>query len=50
MTLFADVPGTPTYSTSDLLRLAAWLGPLLATLVLLFAWFVWPLLGLSLFV
>ena len=50
VTLFADVPGTPTYSTSDLLRLAAWLGPLLAALVLLFAWFVWPLLGLSLFV
>ncbi|WP_277371580.1 SLC13 family permease [Rhodococcus rhodochrous] len=50
VTLFSDVPGTPTYSTSDLLRLAAWLGPLLAALVLLFAWFVWPLLGLSLFV
>jgi solute carrier family 13 (sodium-dependent dicarboxylate transporter), member 2/3/5 len=31
-------------------RPPAWLGPLLATLVLLFAWFVWPLLGLSLFV
>ncbi|MGP3988551.1 SLC13 family permease [Streptomyces sp. 3N207] len=43
--LFADVPNTPTYTPSDLLRLSAVLAPLTALLVLLFALAVWPLLG-----
>ncbi|MBC9712293.1 anion permease [Streptomyces sp. TRM66268-LWL] len=45
VTLFADIPGTPTYSPRDLLRLSAVLAPLTAALVLLFALAVWPLLG-----
>lgn len=43
--LFADVPGTPTYTPRDLLRLSAFLAPLTAALVLTFALAVWPLLG-----
>ncbi|MFD7770895.1 SLC13 family permease [Streptomyces sp. NPDC059787] len=43
--LFADIPGTPTYTPRDLLRLSAVLAPLTAALVLLFAALVWPLLG-----
>ncbi|CAM5268096.1 hypothetical protein SCALM49S_05040 [Streptomyces californicus] len=43
--LFADVPDTPTYTPRDLLRLSAFLAPLTAALVLLFALAVWPLLG-----
>ncbi|WP_172384084.1 SLC13 family permease [Streptomyces sp. MNP-20] len=45
VTLFAEVPGTPTYTPRDLLRLSAVLAPLTAALVLLFALAVWPLLG-----
>jgi anion transporter len=45
VTLFADIPGTPTYTPRDLLRLSAVLAPLTAALVLLFAALVWPLLG-----
>ncbi|MFD4987811.1 SLC13 family permease [Streptomyces sp. NPDC058372] len=45
VTLFADVPGTPTYTPRDLLRLSALLAPLTALLVLAFALAVWPLLG-----
>lgn len=45
VTLFADLPGTPTYTPRDLLRLSAVLAPLTAALVLLFAVTVWPLLG-----
>ncbi|WP_369199932.1 SLC13 family permease [Streptomyces sp. PU-14G] len=43
--LFADVPGTPTYTPRDLLRLSAVLAPLTALIVLGFALTVWPLLG-----
>ncbi len=43
--LFARIPGTPTYTPRDLLRLSAVLAPLTAALVLLFAVAVWPLLG-----
>lgn len=49
VTLFSSVPDVPTYTSKDLLRLSAVLGPLSAALVLLFAWFVWPLLGMPLF-
>jgi CBS-domain-containing membrane protein len=43
--LYSDLPGVPTYTPRDLLRLSAVLAPLTAALVLLFALFVWPLLG-----
>nr|WP_234329945.1 SLC13 family permease [Streptomyces viridochromogenes] len=45
VTLFSDLPGTPTYTPRDLLRLSAVLAPLTAVLVLLFAVAVWPALG-----
>ncbi|WP_190329300.1 MULTISPECIES: SLC13 family permease [Streptomyces] len=45
VTLFADIPDTPTYTPRDLLRLSAVLAPLTAALVLLFAVTLWPLLG-----
>lgn len=45
VTLFADIPGTPTYTPRDLLRLSAVLAPLTAALVLLSAVALWPLLG-----
>ncbi|MPY51483.1 SLC13 family permease [Streptomyces sp. K1PN6] len=48
VTLFAEIPGTPTYTPRDLLRLSAVLAPLTAALVLLFAVAVWPLLGVPL--
>ncbi|WP_151772886.1 SLC13 family permease [Streptomyces abyssomicinicus] len=43
--LYSDLPGVPTYTPRDLLRLSAVLAPLTAVLVLVFALFVWPLLG-----
>ena len=46
--LFADLPGTPTYTPRDLLRLSAVLAPLTAALIVLFALAVWPLLGVPL--
>lgn len=51
VTLFSDLEdeGIPTYSPQDLLRLSAWLAPLMVLLVLAFSFFVWPLMGLSLF-
>ncbi|MFC5169921.1 SLC13 family permease [Streptomyces mutomycini] len=45
--LFADVPGVPTYTPRDLLRLSSVLAPLSAAVVLLFALGVWPLLGVA---
>ncbi|EDY50112.1 SLC13 family permease [Streptomyces clavuligerus] len=48
VTLFAEIPGVPTYTPRDLLRLSAVLAPLSALLVLLFAVAVWPLLGVPL--
>ncbi|WHM33368.1 SLC13 family permease [Streptomyces sp. BPPL-273] len=45
VTLFSEIPGTPTYTPRDLLRLSAVLAPLTALLVLFFAAAVWPLLG-----
>ncbi|MFG2548694.1 SLC13 family permease [Streptomyces sp. NPDC048581] len=45
VTLFSDLPGTPTYTPRDLLRLSAVLAPLTAAVVLLFTVAVWPLLG-----
>ncbi len=45
--LFSDVPGVPTYTPGDLLRLSAVLAPLTAALVLLFALAVWPLFGVA---
>ncbi|MER5491800.1 SLC13 family permease [Streptomyces sp. NPDC002490] len=48
VTLYSDVPGIPTYTPGDLLRMSAVLAPLTAVLVLLFAVAVWPLLGVPL--
>lgn len=45
VTLFSDLPGTPTYTPRDLLRLSAVLAPSTAAVVLLFAVAVWPVLG-----
>ncbi|MDC0772114.1 SLC13 family permease [Streptomyces sp. HD] len=45
VTLFSDLPGTPTYTPRDLLRLSAVLAPLTAAVVLLFAVALWPVLG-----
>ncbi|RMX11938.1 SLC13 family permease [Vandammella animalimorsus] len=50
MTLYAHVSGTPTYAPADLLRMSAWLAPLSALLVLLFALLLWPALGLPVLV
>ncbi|MFJ8956752.1 SLC13 family permease [Streptomyces sp. NPDC102381] len=45
VTLFAQIPGVPTYTPRDLLRLSAVLAPLTAAVVLLCALTLWPLLG-----
>ncbi|MQA07061.1 MAG: SLC13 family permease [Pseudonocardiaceae bacterium] len=47
--MFGAVTDVPTYRRADLLRLSAFLGPLMAVLVLAFALFVWPSLGLPLY-
>jgi anion transporter len=44
--LFHRIEGVPTYTPRDLLRVSAVLGPLTAVLVLGFALYVWPILGL----
>ncbi|TCP45421.1 anion transporter [Tamaricihabitans halophyticus] len=46
--MFGAVTEVPTYRRTDLLRFSAIAGPLLVLLVLGFALYVWPLLGLSL--
>lgn len=46
--MFAAAQGVPTYRKRDLIRLSSVLGPLVAALVVAFALFVWPVLGLSL--
>lgn len=48
MAMFAQVEGTPTYSARDILRLALWLAPISALLVLLFSFVIWPLMGMPL--
>ena len=47
--LFAETDGQANYEPRDLLRLSLWLGPANAAVVLLFSFFVWPLMGLPLF-
>ncbi|MDO4898716.1 MAG: SLC13 family permease [Rothia sp. (in: high G+C Gram-positive bacteria)] len=47
--LFATVDGKPTYTPADLLRLSAVLAPLHAALIAVFAFFIWPALGLPLY-
>ncbi len=49
MALYAKVDDAPTYSGRDLLRLSMWLAPISVALVLAFAFFIWPLLGMPLF-
>ncbi|WP_328459637.1 SLC13 family permease [Actinoplanes sp. NBC_00393] len=44
--MFARLKDVPTYTPRDLLRLSAVLGPATVVLILLFTWFIWPLLGL----
>lgn len=46
--LFHTVGGVPTYTSRDLMRTAAVVGPVTAALVLAFALWVWPVLGLPL--
>ncbi|MFJ5259220.1 SLC13 family permease [Streptomyces sp. NPDC088387] len=48
VTLFAEIPGVPTYTPGDLLKLSAFLAPLTATVVLLFTLTIWPTLGVPL--
>ncbi|MCX4663305.1 SLC13 family permease [Streptomyces uncialis] len=48
VTLYAEIPGIPTYTPRDLLRMSAVLAPMTALLVLLFTVAVWPLLGVPL--
>lgn len=47
--LFANLPGQETYTPADLLKLSAWLAPLHSALIALFAFFIWPQLGLPLY-
>lgn len=47
--MFAALEGVPTYGRADLLRLSAWLAPLIAVLVLGCSLFLWPHLGLPLY-
>lgn len=46
MALFSVIDDRPTYTGQDLLRLAAWLAPISAALVLFFAFVIWPLQGM----
>lgn len=48
MALFSKVEEVDTYNAKDLLRLAVWLAPISAALVLLFAFVIWPLQGMPL--
>ncbi|MGH3651931.1 SLC13 family permease [Glutamicibacter sp.] len=47
--LFSEIEGIETYRPADLLRLSAVLGPLMVLLVLVFAFWIWPAMGLPLF-
>ena len=49
VTIFAGVTDVPTFDRRDLLRLSAWLTPLMCLILLAFAWWVWPALGQPLF-
>ncbi|MDO4242324.1 MAG: SLC13 family permease [Actinomyces sp.] len=49
VTLFSDVEDVETYSPRHLLRLSMVLGPVVVVLVVLFAFVIWPLMGLPLF-
>ena len=44
--MFAQVDDAPTYNARDILRLAIWLAPISALLVLLFSFIIWPLMGM----
>lgn len=46
--LFSDIEGVTTYEPADLLRLSAVLGPVMVALVLVFALWIWPAMGLPL--
>ena len=50
MALYAKLEDMPTYSAKDLLRLSAWLAPISVILILFFTFFIWPMMGMPLFV
>lgn len=47
--LFASIDGQATYTPVDLLKLSAWLAPLHCALIAGFAFFIWPRMGLPLY-
>lgn len=47
--LFSDIEGVETYKPADLLRLSAVLAPAMVALVLVFAFWIWPAMGMPLF-
>lgn len=49
VTLFSDIEGIESYEPRHLLRLSVVLAPVSALLVFLFAVFVWPVMGMPLF-
>ncbi|WP_238148333.1 SLC13 family permease [Rothia halotolerans] len=49
VTIFSEVEGIDTFAPHHLLRLSLFLAPLMIVLILLFAFFVWPALGMPLF-
>lgn len=49
VTMFSGIEGHPTFEPPDLLRLSAWLTPLMCLVFVFFAFVVWPIMGLPLF-
>lgn len=47
--LFATAGQYPTYTPSDLIKLSLWLAPLHMALIAVFSFWIWPALGLSLY-
>jgi len=47
--MFAAIEGSPGFTPAHLLRLSAVLGPVMFAIIAAFAWYVWPALGLPLF-
>jgi solute carrier family 13 (sodium-dependent dicarboxylate transporter), member 2/3/5 len=48
VTLYSEHDGQPAYSDADLMRLSLWLMPPFALLLIVFALWIWPHLGLGL--
>ncbi|WP_237189138.1 SLC13 family permease [Rothia nasimurium] len=47
--LFASIDGHTTYTSADLLKLSIWLAPLHSALIAGFAFYIWPAMGLPLY-